>query len=257
MRKITNRFVLSTLCLAGFDAGCWTAAQEARVAALEQHQAETQQTAIAASHGVAMLNNDLDNAARDAARQQHCKEPEIIEFMDSVQEGIGNACSPISLAKSLNFLAKIPVATMHLYPDKGMQSLLRTRIGQIRQILARDKLYPSTRILVMVKPAEDTEAGRTFAKGLAQQVIEDYVKPELPQGPVVATAGSVRGTKPPDRLLPGPEKIMGPYLLPCTVAEDMSKDLSRLYNKPYFRPIHGEPKNGKPAVVIFVVVSPC
>ena len=53
--------------------------------------------------------------------------------------------------------------------------------------------------------------------------------------------------------LPREVPIMGPHLLPC----ELSQDIGQLYKKPYFRPIPGEPKPGKPDVVIFVVISPC
>jgi hypothetical protein len=237
------------LSLAGFSASCWTAKQEARVAAQEAKLTEVARTAEETNHTLSTLIIELENRERNASREKYCKDPRITEFMDGVQAGLQSACSPIGMASTLNFLDKIPTACAHLDPDKGIYGLLRTRVGQIRKNLEPDKLHASTRILIMAKPAEETEAGRALAKDLAKQIIDDIVKKALPSPLATPAPPAAKDAAPPARAIP----ILGPYLLPCELAHDMGQ----LYKKPYYRPIEGEPKIGKPGVVVFVVVSPC
>ncbi len=230
-------FGLALLC------GCSNAKQDARIATLEAKLAETTRIAEETNHAFNTYILEEENEKRRAEREKYCKAPEIIGFMDQIQSGLPSACNPIALSTTLTFLDKIPTICAHLDPKVGWSSLLKTRIGQIRKELSPDKLHASTRILLMVKPADDTEPSRDLALTLARQLKEQVVLKALPQPPP-AKPGVPK---------PHEYQIMGPYLLPC----ELSEDIGQLYKKPYFRPIPGEPKLGKPDVAIFVVVSPC
>jgi hypothetical protein len=261
MQKIALRAIVLT-GITGLLPSCFTAMQEARVVALEAQTKELAHALEQTSHELSSLTIELENKERQASRAQHCKDPSITEFMDGIQGGMSSACTPISLAKTLNFLDKIPTAVVHLRPGSGVNDLLKTRIGQIRRMLDVGKEQAGTRVLVMVKPVEDTEAGRAYAQEVAEKVTEHIVRKELvPAVPHASALGS-SGAAPTGAsgrdgvragMRPREVPVLGPFLLPCELADDMS----RLYRKPYFRPIDGEPKQGKPALVIFVVVSPC
>jgi hypothetical protein len=204
-----------------------------------------EQTLEETNHTLSTLIIELENRERNAAREKYCKDTRITNFMDAVQAGLESACSPISMASATNFLDKVPTAFAHIDPRRGLGGLLRTRIGQIRDNMAPEKLHASTRILVMAKPADDSEAGRTLARNLASQLISDVIKKALPQPP----QGVVPKDAPKHREVP----VLGPYLLPC----ELSQNIGQLYKKPYYRPIEGEPKIGQPDVFIFIFVSPC
>jgi hypothetical protein len=244
--RLPRWLALSAVSLAALCSSCFTSKQEARITALEVNQARMAQATEELSHTLSTLIIDLENERRRASREKYCKEPKIIEFMDEVEAGLQSACTPIAMTTTLNFLDKIPTACAHLDPNEGAHNLLHTRVGQIRKNLEPDNIHPSTRILVMAKPAEDTADGRALAKELATKVIEDIVKKALPPPPAAPPAkeGSAR---------PHEIPILGPYLLPC----ELSHNMGLLYKKPYYRPIEGEPKIGKPDVAVFVVVSPC
>lgn len=244
-----SKIVTTAACLMALAPlpACFTARQEARLTTLEE-QGKHQTAAIDEIGGqLSTLTADLVNKDRIDAREKYCKSAKITEFLDQVQAGLQSACTPISMANSLTILDKLPTAIAHLDPQAGLKSLRRTRIGQIRNILAPENIHASTRILVMARPFEDTEAGRGRALTLAKEIIDQIVKKELPQSP----------PQPPGAPAPiitqRPVPILPPYLLPC----ELSQNIEALYKKTFYRPLSNESQIGKPDVMIFLFVSPC
>ena len=231
------------LCMAALLGGC-TAKLEARVAALEEQQQRVQQIADEARDKAASLEIELENESRRASREKYCQSGKIAQFMEEIQAGLPDACTPIRLADALNFMYKLPAAITHLDPS-GPLTLRKARLGQIRYILDPEKLHPSTRLLVLAKPQEDTPAARNHALELGRQLISDVLRKELPPP---------RPLRPKESAVPPREvPILGPYLLPC----ELSSSIEVLYKKAFYHSISGEPPLGKPAVVLFVFVSDC
>ncbi len=238
-------------CLLGIallPSSCFTAKQEARLEAIEAKQRADGETVEETNHRLSTLISELENARRNDSRDKYCKDVRITDFLDAVQSGLSDACTPVSMATSLNFADKVPTAVAYIEPTTGINSLRQTRIGQIRDVLEADKLHEFTRILVLAKPHQDTEAGRALARELANKVIDDIIKKALPPPPQLGPKDPIIKA----RKIP----ILGPHLLPC----ELSHNIDQLYkrdNKGLFRPIKGEPKIGNPSVMIFVFVSAC
>jgi hypothetical protein len=234
--------------LALLSSSCSTAKQETRLAAVETRQQAQGEQIEELNDRVSTLISELENTRRHDAREKYCKDPRITDFLDAVEGGLSDSCTPVAMTTSLNFADKVPTAIAYFEPTTGFKSLRQTRIGQIRDNLEPDKLHESTRVLVLAKPEEDTKSGRALALELANQVIENIVKQALPapsqSGP---KESMLKARKPP---------ILGPYLLPCELAHNMN-ELYKRDKKGLFRPIKGEPKIGSPSVMIFVFVSPC
>jgi hypothetical protein len=229
---------------------CFTAKQEVRLATLEEQGKRTAAALDELGGQLSTLIAELANKERIEAREKYCKSAKITEFLDEVQAGLQSACSPISMASSLPILDKLPTAIAHLDPQAGLKSLRRTRIGQIRNILGPENIHASTRILVMARPLEDTEAGRGRALALAKEIINEIVKKELKDLPKPPP-------RPPGAPAPGLTQrevpILPPYLLPC----ELSQNIETLYRKALYRPLPNEPQIGKPDVMIFLFVSAC
>lgn len=228
-------------------AGCVDSKVLQRITTLEESNKKSQQTLDETNSALSSLISEFENDRRRASREKYCKSPEVTQFMTDLQDGIPDTCNADSMSNALTFMRQLPCGIAHLQPEAGLSSLKTTRLGQIRGILEADKLHAaSTRLVVMAKPAEDTEAGRKRAKDLANEFVSEVVRKALP--PPRTTAGKSSAIK---TLAEIP--VMGPYLLPC----QLRQNISELYKKAFFRPISGEPSLGKPAVVLFVFVSDC
>lgn len=235
-------------CLLGLASlsSCFTAKDKARLTALEAAVKHNTAATDEIGSQLSTLIADLVNRDRLDARDRHCKSAKITEFMDQVQAGLPSACNPISMATSLTVLDKLPTAIAHLDPQAGVKSLRRTRVGQIRNILAPENIHASTRILVMARPLEDTEAGRERAKSIARAIINQIIVAELPKPPHGQPSA-------PASVLAREVPILGPHLLPC----ELSQNIEQLYKKSFYRPLSNEPQIGKPDVMVFIFVSPC
>jgi hypothetical protein len=237
-------YPLCLLCLGGLLGGCFTELK-ARQAATEEQARRAQQIAEEALDRAATLETTWENEKRRADRERYCKSDQIADFMAAIQEGLSDSCTPIRMAEGLNILYTLPTAVTHQDPTTGSLVLRKARLGQIRYILDPDKLHSSTRLLLMAKPAFDTPAGRERALELARRLKTDVLKKELPQlRPPGAKDAAIQTHEIP---------ILGPYLLPCELAHNIEV----LYKKAFFHPISGEPSLGKPAIVLFLIVSDC
>lgn len=245
MRPQIAVFSLFVLCFLASIGGCGSPKMEAKVAVLEQTLSQTKREMDELTVTVSDLVSDLENDRRRAAREKYCQNSQIAQFMSDLQEGLPDTCTADSMNNALTFMRKLPCGIAHLKPEAGLLSLRPTRVGQIRGILDPERLHSSTRLVVMAKPAEDTEAGRTRAMELAKQLVAQVLRKELPPP---------HPPRPKDSILkPREVPILGPYLLPCQLRDDVTE----LYKKVFFRPIQGEPALGKPAVVLFIFVSDC
>jgi hypothetical protein len=250
--------------------GCASGKQDARQTAVEQTLAKQGQdietlTKMMADH----IAQERDRQIQ-AERDRWCKDPQISQFVTNLEQSIEGTCTAEEANQALGAMRKLPCMVAHQNPKEDL-NLRPIRLGRLRRLLDTQNLHRSTRVVILVKPAEDTEKGRERAKELAHALKYNIVLKTLSQSrlaaadrapapPTQATALSGRSSRgaalaTTDIASQEPKEvpISGPFLLPC----NLRKDLSQLYNDAHFFPISGEPTLGKPAVVLFVYISDC
>lgn len=275
--------------VAALLASCASAKQEARLTAVERTVSKQGQDI----ETLTKMLTDYIGQERDrqvqAERDRWCKDPQISQFVTNLEQSIEGTCTAEEANQALLSMRKLPCMVAHLSSNEELK-LRPIRLGRLRRLLDAENTHRSTRVVILVKPAEDTEKGRERAKELGNALkknvlLEILMSQRRPAGVVAAiapesavkaaalsgragpaaiknSASAARGAAPAAPELaaktatakePKGVPISGPYLLPC----DLRKDLSQLYNDAHFLPIPGEPLLGKPAVVVFAYVTDC
>lgn len=156
----------------------------------------------------------------------------IAEFIGEVEATVPEACTEVNLENSMTFMRTQAYANAFFRPTESVEAMHVARREYLLDLLAPKRIHPSTRLLVLVQPAEETEASRRAAVQLGEQFKE-----------------MLRTKIAPQREL----RILGPHLLPCR----MRKEIYRIFSGPMDVTLPNEPKEGTPRVRIWLFLTDC
>ncbi len=158
---------------------------------------------------------------------------EINEFLGSVQANVPEVCTEINMQNAMTFLRTQPYANAFFRPGESLDAMHIARQEYLIDLLAPKFLHPSTRLLILVQPAEETEAARAAALQLGEK-FKAMLKAKF--SPQINVAQQI-----------------GPHLLPCR----LRREVQRLFNSVFDNTLPGEPKEGDPRIRIWLFVSDC
>lgn len=156
----------------------------------------------------------------------------IAEFIGEVEATVPEACTEVNLENSMTFMRTQAYANAFFRPTESVEAMHVARREYLLDLLAPKRIHPSTRLLVLVQPAEETETSRRAAVQLGEQFRE-----------------MLRTKIAPQREL----RILGPHLLPCR----MRKEIYRIFSGPMDVTLPNEPKEGTPRVRIWLFLTDC
>lgn len=156
----------------------------------------------------------------------------ISEFIGEVEATVPEACTEVNLENSMTFMRTQAYANAFFRPTESVEAMHVARREYLLDLLAPKRIHPSTRLLVLVQPAEETEGSRRAAVQLGEQFKE-----------------MLRTKIAPQREL----RILGPHLLPCR----MRKEIHRIFSGPMDVTLPNEPKEGTPRVRVWLFLTDC
>ena len=174
----------------------------------------------------------VENEARAMWTQQLCKSGKIAEFVSEVQAGIPGVCSAGSLETALIFLNNLPYATAIFRTGLSNIVLPLSREGQLRDLLDPHNLHPSTRLLILVQPSDESEAAQSEALTTGTKYLSVMRS-------LVPTQSKLR--------------LLGPFLLPCR----LRGEVSRRYQGPMDSPVPGEPADKIKRIRVWAFRTDC
>jgi hypothetical protein len=157
---------------------------------------------------------------------------QINEFLNSVQASVPEACTEENTMEAMTFIHTQPYATHIFRPTETMEAMHVARQEYLRDLLTTQHVHPSTRLLILVQPAEENPEARAAAINLGTQ-FKELIKKQYLQQPDVP--------------------ILGPHLLPCR----LRKEVLNHFNGPMDVTLPREPKEGQPRIRIWLFISNC
>lgn len=186
------------------------------------------------------LSSHMENVERHLWSDRLCNSTKnafsgkISEFISQVQAGIPGVCTASNLETALIFMNNEPYVTAYFRPGDNMERLHLTRRGYLQnRLLEHRYLHSSTRLLLLVQPAEENEASRNQAMDLGKEFSELVRTKMLP------------AEKPP--------RVLGPHLLPCR----LRTEIRRVYHGKLDDPLPTEPREGTPMIRIWLFRTDC
>lgn len=240
MQQVALQMLL--MCGLGLLASCF----EGRVKALEEQDRVREAQLTEAKIALDRVSRQHENDMRTLATETYCKSGKVATFLIELKNGNPETCSTAGVANALFFMKSQAYSIVYLEPRIGIASMRPARRGQIRELVESEKIHVSSRLVVLVQPQEETEAGQRRALELGREFAVEVLRKELPPP---------RESKPTDP--PGTSArevpILGPYLLPCKLRGEVLKQYTRAID----HAIPGEPSEGKPAVRVWVFKTDC
>lgn len=229
---------LLVLCMTGCVTVEAYQKQEAQIAALKAQAAGQERWLNYLKESLSNLQRSVENERSQRFREKHCKNPKLSEFLEGVARSDPAVCRAVSLDKALSFMSTQPVGFVYLHPGSGLSTLHPARDAFLRDDLFREEqFHPSSRLLILVQPAGESEAEGHRAVAVARQL-----KMRLRED-----------------LLPVSQRkmdILGPELLPCNLrSEDKMQQIHRGSFSIY--PLPGEPQGKQPRIRIWIFRSDC
>ncbi len=181
-----------------------------------------------------ILNSFVENESRKMWTHQLCKSGKIAEFIGELQAGSREACTTGSLETALIFLNNLPEATAAFHPrqKEAKLKLPLSREGQLKILIDPQDMHPSTKILVMVQPFDETDAAHEEALATGNKYL------------AVMNSLTSKETK---------LRTLGPYLLPCRLRGEVIKR----FQGPLDRPVPGEPPERAPRTRVWAFRVDC
>ena len=234
MPSLTNAVV--TLFALVLWVGCVPVQLVNKINALEERNRALEQRYTENTIAVQRLAAQLETLDRSIWSEKLCKSSkystQIAEFIGQVQAAVPEVCNVTSLENSLIFLRTQAYANAFFRPTERVSAMHIARREYLLDLLAPRNIHPSTRLLVLVQPAEETSAASQAALALGENFIT-MIREEIA----------------PHQAL----RILGPHLLPCRVR----KEIQRIFNGPMDATIATEPKDGTPRIRIWVFLTNC
>lgn len=182
------------------------------------------------------LASQIERLDRELWSERLCKNTRyaarIADFINQVQAATPEVCTASSLENALIFLRTQPYASAFLDPKEGLAGMHIARREQLIDLFAEKEVHASTRVLILVQPADESTAAAKAALRMGEQYRD-----------------LIRGQIAPKREL----RMLGPYLLPCRVRQE----ILRVFNGPLDRPLATEPKGEAPRVRVWAFKSDC
>ncbi|MBL9004417.1 MAG: hypothetical protein JNJ46_09230 [Myxococcales bacterium] len=222
--------------------GCVTSAEiqkiEARLAALKKENDDNYQRARYLRDQISALQQSFTNFRNQYFRDKNCKNPKLAEFMTAVAHNDPQVCRAVEFDKALLFMKSQPNCIVYLHPSSGLSSLHPARTAFLSEdLLKREQLSPSSRLLILVQPHGESEAERDIALTVAKS-LQWKIQSEL----LPAEFRSI--------------EVLGPHLLPCNLRNEAT--VQRLYNNDIaIMPLRGEPEGKQPRIRIWIFRSDC
>lgn len=177
------------------------------------------------------IRTNIEHEVRAIYARLNCTNSQVAEFLAEC-ESDSEVCSPKGAENALQFMSSQPYVTLYLVPDQGIKSITLIRKGQLTLLAEPKNLHPSSRLLVLVQPREDTTQSETEAIEVGRGVSR-YLRTEIKVS---------RGYR-----------ILGPKALPCKIkAEKLNRYLGRLD-----RVGPGEPPDASQRVRVWVFRTDC
>lgn len=202
------------------------------IAVLKRKQEESRREIEGLKHEQQVLFSYVENESRAMWTQQLCKSGKIAEFISEVQAGLPGACTAGSLETALFFLNGLPEATASFRPGQNVSKLPLSREGQLKNLIDPHDVHPSTKLLVLVQPAQETEEAHAEALATGTKYI-----------------GIVRSMVPSETKL----RLLGPHLLPCRLRGEVIKR----FQGPMDKPVPGEPPERAPRIRVWAFRVDC
>lgn len=216
--------------------GCVSAKVEWELAMIRKVLMTQQERQEHLTQEVARLQGEAETTKRVQWSEKLCKAgklgPQISQFIDQVQSQLPNACTAVAMEGAMAFLRTQPYAISYYFPKQPAKEMQMSREEQLIDLLSPQALHPSTRILVMVQPADDSRADEEDAMRLGRELVEK-IRAGLPIGQQRA--------------------LLGPHPLPCRVRPETEKLFRNAMDG---RQSH-EPKDNVPSIRAFVFRTDC
>lgn len=232
-----SKFLLGT-CILSLVASCVPAQLQADIEQQRENNFALQRALANIKLEQQRTASQMENLERTWWSEKLCKNPKnpefpkrVGEFMNEVQTASAGTCSQGSLENALFFMNTQAYSNCYLRPSDHIDAMHVARKGHLLSLLDPKYIYPSTRLLVLVQPADESDAAREKAKQLG----EEYI-------------GLMRRLAP-ERML----RILGPHLLPCR----LRGEVSRRFHSPMDVTLPDEPLEGTPRIRIWAFRTDC
>ncbi len=224
---------------------CVPSSVTAQFAQQDKRMQSLQQQIADAAKELQRVQLRQENEERARWSQQLCKNTQVADFLTELQAGIPENCTAGSNEGALLFMNSQAYAISNLWPKEEIADLHPARMGQIRDLLDPFQIYPSTRYIILVQPEAENERARNKAQDLGA-ALKGLLLSEwnAPLDARAQTRASVR---------PRELRVLGPYPLPCRLRNEVSKR----YNGPMDKALHGEPPEGKSRIRIWLFRTNC
>lgn len=226
---------LALVCATQVGGGC-AASLRAELSALRAQQRAAEKESQDQALLIQKLASQIERLDRELWSERLCKNTRyaarIADFINQVQAATPEVCTASSLENALIFLRTQPYASAFLDPKEGLEGMHIARGEQLIDLFAEKEVHASTRVLILVQPADETTAAAQAALKMGEQY-RDLIRRQIA----------------PKREL----RMLGPYLLPCRVRQE----ILRVFNGPLDRPLATEPKGAAPRIRVWAFKSDC
>src|SRR5262249_16536278 len=118
------------------------------------------------------LAANLENIERSRSSEKLCKSAKLAEFMKEVELSSPDTCPPSSMEIGLNFLRLVPYSNIFFNKASSINNIHVVRKEYLKDLLASKAIHPSTRLLVLVQPAGDSQLDRREALHISAELVK-------------------------------------------------------------------------------------
>lgn len=224
--------------LLGLASGCVPAWLKEQVERMEANNLRSQRIIADLKEGNQQQAVRLDILEREFFNEKFCRggknnefNARIIQFIRDVEKGIPGACSQASTQEALYFLGTQAYTRSYFRPNESPDDIRKARKGHLLSLLDPKWFHPSTRLLLLMQPQDETTDGQTKALQFGEE-FKKYVQ----------------------RVTRGRElRFVGPHLLPCR----LRTEIERRYHGPMDITLEGEPAEGSARICAWTIRTDC
>jgi hypothetical protein len=175
---------------------------------------------------------------RESFNKEYCRSGKnnefntrISQFIREVEKGVPGTCAQGPMEDALHFIGTQAYANQYFRPNENISAIRTARTGYLLKFLDPNFFHPSTRLLILVQPEDETPPAHRRALQLGEE-FRNLIK----------------------QLAPGRElRMLEPHLLPCR----LRKEVERRFQGPMDATLKGEPAEGTPRIRIWVFRTDC
>ena len=182
--------------------------------------------------------SQLEIMERESFNKEYCRSGKnnefnsrIAQFIREVEKGVPGTCAQGPMEDALNFIGTQAYANQYFRPTENIAAIRTARTGYLAKFLDPKFFHPSTRLLILVQPEDETAPGHARAMQLGGE-FKDLIT----------------------QIAPGRDlRILGPHLLPCR----LRKEVERRFQGPMDATLKGEPSEGTPRIRVWCFRTDC